>query len=510
MTDILSLALLDTAQVKIANLTYDPKNKTLASQDKVIELEPRSIELLELLLRNIGDPISNEEIIEKIWSNKYISKNVVTNRVSTLRALLKEHLVGLPPTRLIVTYPKKGYFIPESLISLCKTDKSSSPYPTISKPLKKNREIPFTLKPSLKLRGLKLFLIAIVILSLSFSVIYFEVEKEFHDETPLVSKVQLLLNKIECKNDGAKQYLPALKSMLLQSQNTYKYTELTNIKSPSYFLRSLDSSCRLPGSMGNKRPYDFQLSFSVWVDNEDSNKQLSIEATLYRSGSNKVAWRNIYKSDPAKLHLIVSKITQDLAGYFTLPKPTLKANELKLDNLMVTSNDGKWQTLATSSLTYNEVYFKSRELFLSDATDVNLKSWINDVERSFPILDPELHIWLTLLTFKANNNQKSLDMLNQEYVEEIADNALIYLLRANLNAKFGNFTLYHEDYIRTMSALTAIVEPQVIIKHYRDSSLSESCLDVWMHAMVSQNTWNKHSKITKNIKEFCSNAYKDL
>ncbi|MCV5755127.1 winged helix-turn-helix domain-containing protein, partial [Escherichia coli] len=74
--------------IAIGELVYNPKTQTLHQDTIAIDLEPRTIELLELLLTSVGHPLSADTIIETIWQSKFISKNVLTNRISTLRALL--------------------------------------------------------------------------------------------------------------------------------------------------------------------------------------------------------------------------------------------------------------------------------------------------------------------------------------------------------------------------------------------------------------------------------------
>lgn len=502
MSDILSLAKTQVSKIKIANLIYDPAKQSLTSQGCVIELEPRTIELLEMFLRHVGEPISNEQIIEEIWSSKYISKNVVTNRVSTLRTILKQHLTDIEPTKLIVTYPRKGYFVPTSLVSIIKTDHDSLQHLNddndITPPISSHA---FS---SAKYQRPRLWLSVLAILFLGVAMSMMPVQQdEFEPNTRLfIPQIELLLDKINCRDETAKPYLVPLKTMLLQSLNAYQYIELTNLQSPGYFLQRLDSSCRWPGALNNHRLTDFQLSFNVWMNN-DNTEQLSIEAILYRASSKKVAWRNLYTSSPQKLHLVVDKITQDFAHYFALPKPSLDTEALQLSNLDALLEPNNWQNSTVNSLTYNEVHFLSRELFFSDATADEIETWINEVQRAIPTPDPELHIWLALLAYKSGQSERSLEMLNREYVAALADNAIIYLLKANLNAQVGQKIQYQDNYLQAMSALTAIVSPSVIIDHYRQPSLSQSCLDLWQQVITSQGLLEPHQAVMDNIKKFC-------
>ncbi|MBF4443937.1 hypothetical protein EA908_28715, partial [Vibrio anguillarum] len=120
----------------------------------------------------------------------------------------------------------------------------------------------------------------------------------------------------------------------------------------------------------------------------------------------------------------------------------------------------------------NEIYFFSRELLFSDVTSNEVENWVAKIKRVRPVPEPELHIWLALLTYKSGQVERSLEMLNREYVTELADNAIIYLLKANLSAKVGDTAHYQSNYLRSMSALTTVVSPQKVLDHYRHPSMS--------------------------------------
>lgn len=94
-------------------------------------------------------------------------------------------------------------------------------------------------------------------------------------------------------------------------------------------------------------------------------------------------------------------------------------------------------------------------------------------------------------------------MLNREYVTELADNAIIYLLKANLSAKVGDTAHYQSNYLRSMSALTTVVSPQKVLDHYRHPSMSQSCLSLWQEVIASQSEHANRAAIIDNITQFC-------
>ncbi len=124
MRDFLQQAKQTHSCIAIGELVYNPKTQTLHQDTIAIDLEPRTIELFELLLTSVGHPLSADTIIETIWQSKFISKNVLTNRISTLRALLQQHLPEYDAAKLLVTYPRKGYFLNPANIRLIPPAKS--------------------------------------------------------------------------------------------------------------------------------------------------------------------------------------------------------------------------------------------------------------------------------------------------------------------------------------------------------------------------------------------------
>uniref|UniRef100_UPI000AC5FEE0 winged helix-turn-helix domain-containing protein n=1 Tax=Vibrio splendidus TaxID=29497 RepID=UPI000AC5FEE0 len=127
MQDYLSSAKDQQASIYIEGLEFNPNTRVLSSDEQVIDLEPRSIELLELFLTSVGQPLAAEHIIESVWQSNFISKNVLTNRISTLRSVLQKHLPDSDATKILVTYPRKGYFLNPNSVSFAATSPETAP-----------------------------------------------------------------------------------------------------------------------------------------------------------------------------------------------------------------------------------------------------------------------------------------------------------------------------------------------------------------------------------------------
>ncbi|MEF1261472.1 winged helix-turn-helix domain-containing protein, partial [Vibrio harveyi] len=213
MRDFLQQAKQTKSQIAIGELIYNPETQTLHKQAVSIDLEPRTVELLELLLTSVGHPLSAETIIETIWQSKFISKNVLTNRISTLRALLQEHLPEYDAAKLLVTYPRKGYFLNPANIQLLPPAQKAQ---QTKEPAKSN------LAPaSHKFKLVYGLCAALALMSIGLGVTLWQQQGISTQQTRnqlLIPKVELLLNRVDAIGTTAREYRTLVKAILLQQQ----------------------------------------------------------------------------------------------------------------------------------------------------------------------------------------------------------------------------------------------------------------------------------------------------
>ncbi|MBV7314460.1 hypothetical protein [Shewanella sp. NIFS-20-20] len=58
MSNVLAQAKLEQCMILIGEMTYDPQNRQFSKDGQAIELEPRTLELLEVVLQQVGTPIA--------------------------------------------------------------------------------------------------------------------------------------------------------------------------------------------------------------------------------------------------------------------------------------------------------------------------------------------------------------------------------------------------------------------------------------------------------------------
>ena len=77
---------------------------TLKVDGQPIELDRKSLEVLQLLLVHAGEVVTKEELFETVWAGRITVEGVLANAISRLRKLL-----GDEEQTLIVTHPRAGY-----------------------------------------------------------------------------------------------------------------------------------------------------------------------------------------------------------------------------------------------------------------------------------------------------------------------------------------------------------------------------------------------------------------
>lgn len=493
--NILALAKQSGQLIAIAHLLYDPKHKTLTNGSNEIALEPRNLALLEVLLSNVGEPTSIEQFIEQVWENQYISKNVVTNRISLLRNLFRENIPDIDSTKLIVTYPKRGYFIPNShvqLVSSLDTDLNSEKQDLKGQGL--------TFKPSKLTICCSAFLITLLLSAVALVNTFFDVKVESKDQALYVPQVRLLLDQISSSQQSTQEDALRLKVLLLHAYSHSPYIHLANMRSPSYYLMSLSKHHHFPGADAINDS-DYKLAFNLL---EDKGAADSLEVILYHSASARVAWRNLYPLEGGQLVSTVNRLNSDLTEYFKLPTPIYRI-EQTLKTSLTQRSGAEFDRLIEQKMSGAEISFYSRELLFSEQSSDVLRDWIDKVKQSTPTPSPELHMLLALLTYRSGEIEKSLQMLQREYVAEIPNNALILMLQANISRKKRNTEQYLSNYLKATAALTSSIPAKQVLAHYSSENKQAACLGLWKDALSNiEYIQMPNSVLWQGVERFCA------
>lgn len=83
-----------------------PSERLLTNGDKIVHLTPRVFDLLEVLVKNSGQVMSKEVLLETVWAERNVEEGNINRTVSTLRKRLGHQANG---NDFIETVPKFGY-----------------------------------------------------------------------------------------------------------------------------------------------------------------------------------------------------------------------------------------------------------------------------------------------------------------------------------------------------------------------------------------------------------------
>ena len=90
----------------IDSLLVDAEKKIIYDGQTVVQVPPKVVEILVVLLEHAGDVVPRETLMEQVWGQTYVDESNLTRNVGVLRTILRTHLGGIDP---IKTFPKRGY-----------------------------------------------------------------------------------------------------------------------------------------------------------------------------------------------------------------------------------------------------------------------------------------------------------------------------------------------------------------------------------------------------------------
>lgn len=84
----------------------DPLKRLLLREGQVVDLTPKALDILLVLIRNNGQMLSKEELMNAVWPDAVVEENNLTRNISALRKALGEKP---DEHRYVVTIPGRGY-----------------------------------------------------------------------------------------------------------------------------------------------------------------------------------------------------------------------------------------------------------------------------------------------------------------------------------------------------------------------------------------------------------------
>jgi len=97
---------------------FDPASLTLAHGPTLIDLPPKALEILSVLVANAGSVVLKDDLLNVVWPDAVVEEGNLTVHVSSLRKALSKYSDG---TSQIQTVPKRGYWFVASVRSVWKS-----------------------------------------------------------------------------------------------------------------------------------------------------------------------------------------------------------------------------------------------------------------------------------------------------------------------------------------------------------------------------------------------------
>ncbi|OKY26976.1 winged helix-turn-helix domain-containing protein [Thalassotalea sp. PP2-459] len=92
-------------KVRIADVIFDAKQRTLSHVNGSRKLEPKVFTLLTTLLDAPGEIVTRDQLIALVWNNRVVGDGAINRTVS----LLRNHFLALTTESVIETVPTQGY-----------------------------------------------------------------------------------------------------------------------------------------------------------------------------------------------------------------------------------------------------------------------------------------------------------------------------------------------------------------------------------------------------------------
>jgi DNA-binding winged helix-turn-helix (wHTH) protein/Tol biopolymer transport system component len=138
-----------------ADFRLDLSEKVLLRGGENVPITPKVFDTLEILLKNPGQLLGKDELMQRLWQDRFVEESNLTSNIKTLRKALGDDAAH---PRFIETVPRRGYrFIAEVRNASNSNGINNGPAQALSEPSKLNR--------SASLRSKGLFAAVIMVLT---------------------------------------------------------------------------------------------------------------------------------------------------------------------------------------------------------------------------------------------------------------------------------------------------------------------------------------------------------
>ena len=95
-----------TSRIMIGDWRFEPALRTLTRGDEAITLEPKTADLLTLLVSKPGEVFTRDQLFDAVWQGVTVGEDTLARAIMKLRKALAD---DAKQARYIETIPKAGY-----------------------------------------------------------------------------------------------------------------------------------------------------------------------------------------------------------------------------------------------------------------------------------------------------------------------------------------------------------------------------------------------------------------
>jgi DNA-binding winged helix-turn-helix (wHTH) protein len=110
---------------RLADWLVQPSLNRLTSDDRVIQIEPKLMDVLVYLAENAGQVVSKNDITDAVWPDLFITESVITRSIAGLRRAFGD---DAKDPRFIETISKRGYRLIAQVGRTASADGQSTPH----------------------------------------------------------------------------------------------------------------------------------------------------------------------------------------------------------------------------------------------------------------------------------------------------------------------------------------------------------------------------------------------
>jgi len=111
-------------QYQFADCLMDVERHEFFRGGNLIPVEPQVFDLLHLLVRNVGDLVTQDHLIQEVWQGRIISDSTIAARMNAARKAVGD---SGKEQRIIKTVPRRGFQMIASVRKTQKTNDQSTP-----------------------------------------------------------------------------------------------------------------------------------------------------------------------------------------------------------------------------------------------------------------------------------------------------------------------------------------------------------------------------------------------